>query len=87
MDELKPLVTEVITVVEKIVGTEMFYKVYNVVREQSETVRKKRRTELATEAIVNPEKHAQRKVAKAGSRKRKAEKEKVDFACRVWVCG
>ena len=43
----------------------------------AEIKRKKRRTDLATEAIANPEKHAQRKVGKAVRRKRKMDEEKM----------
>jgi len=76
-NELKPLVSEVIELIEALVGTDRFYEVYNAVRDAAEANRKRRRADLASEAIANPEKHAQRKVAKSGARKRKAEKTKA----------
>jgi len=76
-DELKPLVTEVIQVVEQVVGSDTFYKIYNTRREAAEATRKKRRADLATEAVANPEKAAQRKVGKADRRKRKADADKA----------
>ena len=76
-EQLTDLVTEVIQVVEQIVGTEAFYNQYNKKRETAEENRKKRRADLATEAVANPEKHAQRKVGKADRRKRKADETKA----------
>ena len=46
-------------------------------RETAEANRKKRRADLATEAVANPEKAAQRKVGKADRRKRKADETKA----------
>jgi hypothetical protein len=77
-DELKPLVTEVVSVVEQTMGSDRFYKVYNARREAAEINRKKRRSDLAAEAIANPEKAAQRKVGKADRRKRKADALKAE---------
>ena len=76
-EQLADLVTEVIQVVEQTVGTERFYKEYNSKREVAEANRKKRRADLAAEAIANPEKHAQRKIGKADRRKRKADEAKA----------
>ncbi|EGO26080.1 hypothetical protein SERLADRAFT_367707 [Serpula lacrymans var. lacrymans S7.9] len=75
MDELKTLATELQDLIQNKVGTTKFALAYNRIRQGVLTVRRERRTARVTQAVVNPEAAAKRKmqrnVVKKDSRKRK----------------
>eukprot|EP00656_Telonema_subtile_P056337 TRINITY_DN8976_c0_g1_i1.p1 TRINITY_DN8976_c0_g1~~TRINITY_DN8976_c0_g1_i1.p1 ORF type:complete len:1076 (+),score=435.82 TRINITY_DN8976_c0_g1_i1:162-3389(+) len=72
--QLESLAHEVLALVEKTVGTNTFTTAYNGVRAHMDENKRKRKAESALEAIVNPAKFAQKKVAKGALKKRQRSK-------------
>jgi len=74
---LKTLAQEVLDLVKERVGPTVFFEAYNEARMRQEALRDERKQKKAFEAVLNPEKTAQRKIQrnlqKKDSRKRKIE--------------
>ena len=67
---------QVLALVEKTVGANTFTAAYNGVRTHMDENKRKRKATIALEAISDPQKAAQRKVAKSEMKKRQRAKSK-----------
>eukprot|EP01098_Paradermamoeba_levis_P011393 TRINITY_DN4875_c0_g1_i1.p1 TRINITY_DN4875_c0_g1~~TRINITY_DN4875_c0_g1_i1.p1 ORF type:complete len:236 (+),score=103.81 TRINITY_DN4875_c0_g1_i1:106-708(+) len=62
--DCKDLADQVMDIVKKKAGTVNFFKSYNIVRSKVIERRQERKRKTAFEAVMNPQKHAQKKIAK-----------------------
>eukprot|EP00004_Rigifila_ramosa_P002559 TRINITY_DN12681_c0_g1_i1.p2 TRINITY_DN12681_c0_g1~~TRINITY_DN12681_c0_g1_i1.p2 ORF type:complete len:104 (+),score=16.30 TRINITY_DN12681_c0_g1_i1:44-313(+) len=75
--KLKSVAGEVIALMRTRLDQGVFLQIYSSIRERVQSVRKRRREERVLEAIINPERHAQRKLHQ-NEKKRERRKAKIE---------
>jgi len=75
---MKTLAQEVLDLLQQRVGSTPFFEAYNAARIQQDHVRDERKKKKALDAVMNPEKTAQRKIQR-NLQKKESRKRKVDM--------